>query len=156
VAAAALGLLAGCGGSSSPSGDATLTIYASADAPAFAAGASAELAKHDGQAAGLPVTLVALGDATGGHWDPVRIAENARMASEDSTSIAYLGELEPGATRISEPITGQAGILQISGDEVKGNPSEAGAATMRKALNAIDGADDPTDRASVRHASLGN
>ena len=124
AAAAALRAAAGCGGSSSPSGDATLTIYASADTPAFAAGARAELAKHDGKAAGLPVTLVALSDATGGHWDPVRIAENARRASEDSTSIAYLGELEPGATRISEPITGQAGILQISGDEVRGQPIE--------------------------------
>ena len=39
---------------------------------------------------------------------------NARTATEDSTAIAYVGELESGVTRTSLPITNQAGMLQVS------------------------------------------
>ena len=39
---------------------------------------------------------------------------NARRATEDSTAIAYVGELDSGTTRTSLPITNEAGLLQVS------------------------------------------
>ncbi len=39
---------------------------------------------------------------------------NARRATEDSTAIAYIGELDSGTTRTSLPITNEAGMLQVS------------------------------------------
>ena len=47
-------------------------------------------------------------------WDPVATAANARTAAQDSTTAAYIGELDTEPTRTSLPITNDAGILQIS------------------------------------------
>jgi ABC-type branched-subunit amino acid transport system substrate-binding protein len=47
-------------------------------------------------------------------WDPSLVAENAHRASDDPTAIAYLGELDYGATAVSLPITNNAGLLQVS------------------------------------------
>lgn len=41
-------------------------------------------------------------------------AANARTATEDSTTIAYIGELDSGASRSSVPILNEAGILQVA------------------------------------------
>ena len=42
------------------------------------------------------------------------MAENANRAADDPTAIAYLGELDYGATAVSLPITNDAGLLQVS------------------------------------------
>jgi ABC-type branched-subunit amino acid transport system substrate-binding protein len=42
------------------------------------------------------------------------VAENAHRAADDATAIAYLGELDYGATAVSLPITNDAGLLQVS------------------------------------------
>ena len=42
------------------------------------------------------------------------VAENASRAADDPTAIAYLGELDYGATAVSLPITNDAGLLQVS------------------------------------------
>ena len=42
------------------------------------------------------------------------MAENARAATSDSAAIAYIGEFESGATRVSLPITNEARMLQVS------------------------------------------
>jgi branched-chain amino acid transport system substrate-binding protein len=47
-------------------------------------------------------------------WSAAVAAANARRAAEDSTSIAYLGDLDSGATRFSLPITNEAHLLQVS------------------------------------------
>ena len=52
------------------------------------------------------------GDRVG--WDPDRTAENARKAVENTRTIAYIGELDSGATAISLPITNEAGFVQVS------------------------------------------
>jgi branched-chain amino acid transport system substrate-binding protein len=52
------------------------------------------------------------GDTVG--WDPDKTAENARKAVENTRTIAYIGELDSGATAISLPITNQAGFPQVS------------------------------------------
>jgi branched-chain amino acid transport system substrate-binding protein len=52
------------------------------------------------------------GDRVG--WDPDKTAENARKAVENTRTIAYIGELDSGATAISLPITNEAGFMQVS------------------------------------------
>ena len=53
-------------------------------------------------------------DPETGRWSPGRVASNARKAVQDRQTIAYLGELEAGASAISVPILNEGGILQIS------------------------------------------
>src|ERR671923_181946 len=47
-------------------------------------------------------------------WDPGRVNANAERAADDETTIAYLGELDYGASAVSVPIMNDAGILQVS------------------------------------------
>jgi branched-chain amino acid transport system substrate-binding protein len=47
-------------------------------------------------------------------WDPFQTAANARAAAYDSSTIAYLGEFNSGASAVSIPILNRAGIPQIS------------------------------------------
>lgn len=49
-----------------------------------------------------------------GLWTPLIVAENARKAAEDQTTLAYIGEGQPGASVISTPILNEAGILTVS------------------------------------------
>lgn len=127
---------AGCGAGSSSDGPAVATIYVSNPLsgggglePGSDAENGARLALidagakfQDGEVMGLGIGGAELRvkflddskqDRSFG-FDQVRTAANARMASEDSTSVAYIGELDSGATRVSLPITNQAGILQVS------------------------------------------
>jgi branched-chain amino acid transport system substrate-binding protein len=120
LALACLGAVAGCGSSSD--GDPQLTIYLSAplsgprsaDGRDVVDGAKLALADAGGAAAGTAVSLKPLDDATGNGWDGAATGANARTASQDSTTIAYIGELDSGASRTSIPITNEAGILQVS------------------------------------------
>ncbi len=118
VALAAL-IAAGCGiGDAEPADDAELTVYVStpeagpltADGREIAAGAREVLAGAGGEAGGVAVRASYLEAAS----DPAAFAANARRAVEDSTSIAYIGELDPTATLSSVPITNEARMLQLS------------------------------------------
>ena len=116
---------AGCASSGTAEpGKATLTIYVSApltgpgreDGRAAMRGAREALAEAAGEAGGYDVAAKYL-DAAGRNeapFDAVTAAANARTAAEDSTTIAYIGELYSGATRTSLPITNSAGILQVA------------------------------------------
>jgi branched-chain amino acid transport system substrate-binding protein len=42
------------------------------------------------------------------------LSDNARAAVQDKTAIAYLGELTPGTSQISVPITNELGLLEVS------------------------------------------
>jgi branched-chain amino acid transport system substrate-binding protein len=123
AAAATAVTLAACSNSPAPSSDARLTVYVSAplhgpsaaDGRDVVAGAKLALADAGGRSVGIPVEGVYLDDSAGERgWDQVQSAANARRAAEDSTTIAYVGELDAGATRVSEPITNEAGILEVS------------------------------------------
>ncbi|MCL4286249.1 MAG: hypothetical protein KJ006_01220 [Thermoleophilia bacterium] len=111
--------LAGCGPST---GEPALTVYLSAplsgpaggDGRDVAAAARAALADAGGEAGGVAVRLRVLDDAGGGGASDVLAAANARSATQDSTAIAYIGELDSGTTRTSLPITNEAGLLQVS------------------------------------------
>jgi branched-chain amino acid transport system substrate-binding protein len=121
AALAALGLGA-CGAEVEDRGDGPLTIYVSAplsgprtaDGRDVADGAALALEEAGGRTAGTEIRAKVLDGAGPSGWHPVVVARNARRASEDSSTIAYLGELESGATRVSLPITNEAEIPQVS------------------------------------------
>ena len=120
--------LTGClgGGDDEPDmieGD-VATVYSSAPrhgvsattAREVLAGERRALAERGGRSGGLRIRLRQL-PATDNRerpWDPGLVAENAHRAADDPTAIAYLGELDYGATAVSLPITNDAGLLQVS------------------------------------------
>ena len=122
-AIALIALLAGCGAPEAE-GDPELTIYvsaplsgpAAADGQDAADGAKLALADAEGEAGGVAVSAEYL-DAAGSNEsrsDPASAGRNARAATEDSASIAYIGELDSATSRTSVPITNSAGILQVA------------------------------------------
>jgi branched-chain amino acid transport system substrate-binding protein len=118
--------LSGCRGDSEESripGD-TLTIYSSlpghgVSAPAaraVAAGENLALSEAGSRAAHRRVRLVRL-DSThrgGQAWEPDLVSANAKRAADDPTTLAYLGELDYGASAVSLPTTNEKRILQVS------------------------------------------
>jgi len=123
VAALLIAFLAGCGAPEAE-GDPVLTIYVSAplsgpaeaDGQDAADGAKLALTEADGEAGGTAVEASYL-DVAGrnvSRSDPASAGENARAATEDSASIAYIGELDSATSRTSVPITNSAGILHVA------------------------------------------
>jgi branched-chain amino acid transport system substrate-binding protein len=79
-------------------------------------GARQALQEAGGMAAGRPVRLVTLNDATrrAGNWVPERVAQNARRAANDDDAIAWIGAFNSGASAIAIPILNEAAIATIS------------------------------------------
>jgi ABC-type branched-subunit amino acid transport system substrate-binding protein len=77
-------------------------------------GARLALEQAGGEAGTLAVEASFLDDAKGAGWDPIAVGANARSAAQDSSAVAYIGELDSQPTRASVPITNDAGIVQIS------------------------------------------
>ncbi|MGH2714302.1 MAG: ABC transporter substrate-binding protein [Thermoleophilaceae bacterium] len=102
----------------------TVTVYTSlphagVSAPAAratVAGLQLALEEAGGRAGDLEVDLVELDSSEPGErlWDPDRVSANAEQAADDPRAIAYLGELDYGASAVSVPITNDAGLLQVS------------------------------------------
>ena len=127
LAAVALGL-AGCGGVAvSDVAEATgghLTIYSSLPLHGPATEASEQivggeklaLADAGGRAGPFKIDYASLNDAnpTTGKWEPGMTETNAKIAAQDTSTIAYLGDFDSGATAVSLPLINAAGILQIS------------------------------------------
>jgi branched-chain amino acid transport system substrate-binding protein len=74
------------------------------------------LEANQGRAGSFAVDYVSLDDATKklGRWDERKVRANARKAARDPDTVAYLGEFNSDASRLSIPILNRAGILQIS------------------------------------------
>ncbi|MFL5907176.1 MAG: ABC transporter substrate-binding protein [Solirubrobacterales bacterium] len=112
----------GCGVSGGASIDAPVTVYVSlpltgprgAEGRDAADGARLALEQSQGKAGSIEVRAPFLDDAKGKLWDPVAVGANARQAVQDSTTAAYIGELDSEPTRASVPITNDAGIAQVS------------------------------------------
>ena len=47
-------------------------------------------------------------------WDPGTVEANAKRAADDPRTIAYVGELDRGASAVSVPRTNHADLLQVS------------------------------------------
>lgn len=119
-ASAALFGLAGCtssgngGNSLITIGGSQLTVYAS-QPPGGSGGLAAQdmlaaeklaLTQAGGRAGKFTVKLVTL--------DGRELSDNARTAIQDPTTIAYLGELQPGTSQVSVEILNQQGVLEVS------------------------------------------
>jgi branched-chain amino acid transport system substrate-binding protein len=119
---------AGCGGDDGGGGGTvsgnTLTVYSSlprqgasrVQAIPIENGAELALKQRGGKVGKWKVEYVKLDDATAaaGQWDAAPTSSNARKASQDKTTIAYIGEYNSGASAISIPILNEAGIPQVS------------------------------------------
>ncbi len=118
---------AGCGGgdaSSTRITSDTLTIYTSlplrgereADGRAVLRGQKLALQEAGGRVGSLDIGLVALDNTrtSTGRWDPRQVAANAREAAENPSTIAYIGDLDSGASAVSVPIVNEIGVLQVS------------------------------------------
>jgi branched-chain amino acid transport system substrate-binding protein len=126
IAIVAGSTLGGCAGDETVQGEGPVTVYVSlplrgpsgGDGQDAADAAELALADAGGEAGGREVRTVVLDDTEGSgvkaRWTPQQAAANARRATEDSTSIAYIGDFESGATRSSLPITNEARLLQVS------------------------------------------
>jgi branched-chain amino acid transport system substrate-binding protein len=127
AAAAASVALAGCLGGDERSTrveGGTAVVYTSlprhgvsaAAARATAAGQRLALEDAGGRAGGVEVRLVELDSAEPEErlWDPDVVSANAERAADDPRAIAYVGELDYGASAVSVPITNDAGLLQVS------------------------------------------
>jgi branched-chain amino acid transport system substrate-binding protein len=73
-------------------------------------------AQAHGVAGRWRVRLIVRDDSstTGGGWDAVDTARNARAAASDSHAAYYIGELDSGASEISGPILNVARVPQVS------------------------------------------
>lgn len=116
-------LASGCGEGGAEAG-ARVTVYVSAplhgaDAAVgrrLCAGARDGAAKAGGEVEDLKLEVVCLDAAgDGGRWTLAKVGSNARTATEDSTSVAYVGEPDPRARKQSRPIVDAAEIAEISG-----------------------------------------
>lgn len=116
-------LLAGCGEGGAEAG-ARVMVYVSAPLHGAEAeagrrlceGARAEAARSGGKVEDLELAVVCL-DAAGeeGRWTLARVGANARRATEDSTTVAYVGEPDPRARKQSRPIVAAAEIAELGG-----------------------------------------
>src|SRR3954453_8644114 len=81
-------------------------------------GARLALTEADGKVGDLAVRATYLDDTSGtgpnAAWTAAVAGANARRATQDSAAIAYIGDFDSGATRVSLPITNEARILQVS------------------------------------------
>lgn len=124
---AAAVLLAGCGSSLRPGErirGRILTIYFSApgqgasslDATAALHGAQIALDRVHARIGRYQIRLRTLDDSTvhSDGWDPNQTTADARLASQDPTTIGYLGDFNSGASAISIPLLNRSGIPQIS------------------------------------------
>ena len=104
--------------------DGPLTVYVSLplggisgdEGRAVSAGIRMAFGDARDRAGSIPVRLVTL-DSTRGRgepWDPGQVLANAERAKDDSSAIAYIGELDLGASAISVPETNEANLLQVS------------------------------------------
>jgi branched-chain amino acid transport system substrate-binding protein len=127
VLVAVAAIVGGCGSGQRPGNRVrgkVLTIYFSgptqgASSPAATAalnGARLALAEAHSRVGSYQIRLSALDDATpqSHGWDPNQATLNARLATQDPTTIGYLGDFNSGASAISIPLLNRVGIPQLS------------------------------------------
>ena len=132
--------VAGCGEEGVSSG-ATVSVYV---APPLCGEAKRELARENGGAGEVRVRAICLpGVESGGRLDLAATGANARRATEDSASVAFLEAPGP-ANQFSRPILDEAGIAWVN--------ASSGAVAMKRLLGAIEAADTSSLRDAVRDA----
>jgi branched-chain amino acid transport system substrate-binding protein len=128
--AIAAGLATGCGGSGAAASSNAignqLAIYSSLPLQGPSAqisqqivdGEKLALSQAGGRVGPFKIAYSSLDDSnpTGatGQWSPGVTASDAKTAAQDTSTIAYIGELDSAATAVSLPLINAAGIPQIS------------------------------------------
>lgn len=141
AACASLLLAAGCGESEGVADGATVTTYVAAP---LCAEARSALEREGARAGEVSVRVVCLASVEDGkRLDLASVGANARRATEDSTSIAYV-ENPGSANRFARPIVEEAGIAWTT--------STSGATAIGRVLDALAEADSGSLRDSVREA----
>jgi branched-chain amino acid transport system substrate-binding protein len=137
---------AGCGEAGGVAEGATVSVYAVAPA---CAGAKRVLGRHGARAGEARVRLICLSDSERGRaWTLAAVGANARRATQDSTSVAYIADRDQTADEFSRSILEEAGIAQLSG--------EPGATAMHKLLTAIEDAGSSGNLRESVEKSLGS
>jgi hypothetical protein len=117
----------GCGEAGGAGEGATVSVYV--EAP-LCAGARKELASKGDRAGKLRIRAVCLKPVEGGRRvDIAKVGADARRATEDSSSVAYISTPNLAALHASQPILESVGVPQL--------PDISGAAAMKKLLSAI-------------------
>jgi branched-chain amino acid transport system substrate-binding protein len=114
----------------------SLTIYSSLPLQGPLAPVSNDIVRAEklaireagGRAGAYDIGFVSLdsADPDTGRWSPGQVAANARKAVQDRQAIAYLGELDSGASAVSLPILNEGGILQVSPRDTYAGLTERG------------------------------
>lgn len=95
------------------------------------AGAEEALARHGVEAGGVWPEVVCLPSGEKSQkLDLAQIGANARRATEDASSIAYIGERSKSASRFSAPI--------LEAAEIKQYAQQSGNAAMTKLLRELE------------------
>jgi branched-chain amino acid transport system substrate-binding protein len=120
--------LTGCAGASSTGSNEAvggeLAIYSSLPlqgplaliSQQIVGGEKLALAATGGRVGHFKIDYVSLDDSntTDGRWSPGEASSDAKTAAQDTSTIAYLGDYNSGATAISLPLINGAGIPQVS------------------------------------------
>lgn len=144
----------GCGEDGAEEG-AQLKVYVSAplrgseaDAGRKFCAEARQAAKQAGRPGGFALRVVCLeAGGQGGRWTLARVGANARRATEDSATVAYLGEPERAARRQSQPIIEAAAIAALGG--------LSGRAAMTEVAKALEEGDSSDPRRAVFDAVEG-
>jgi len=122
------GVGGGCGESSGVAKGATMAVYV---AGALCAEARGELQDHGAEAGDVRVRAICLPSSErDGKLDLATIGANARRATEDSSSVAYIGEPTRAASKFAETILEEAQISQYA--------ATSGAKAMREVLRHLE------------------
>jgi hypothetical protein len=132
----------GCGEEGAEEG-ATLNVYVSAPGQRLCDEAREQAAQGGGSDFELRVVCL---DASGpeGNWTLAKVGSNARRATEDSASIAYIGEPTRAARKQSQPI--------IEAAEIAAMGSRNGNEAIKAITAALEEDDSDDPRAAVYDA----
>lgn len=123
---------------------ATVTAYV---ALPLCGDAKRELEKEGAGAGEVKVRLICLARTGGsGRLDLAAVGANARRATEDSTTVAYVEDRGPG-NRFARPIVEEAGIAWVGARD--------GGVAIAAVLDALDAADSSALRDSIAEALEG-
>lgn len=148
LAAGLLTTASGCGEEGAAAG-AVVRVYVSAPlrGPEAATGQrlcdeAREQATQGKDGEGHDLRVVCLDvSGKGGDWTLAQVGANARRATEDSATVAYVGEPEPAAREQSRPIVEAAGIAELGG--------LSGRQVVAKVMKAMDEGDASQPRNAV-------
>jgi hypothetical protein len=138
----AAAVIVGCGGQEGVASGATVSVYVAAP---LCAGARQALSAAGDRAGSVRLRAVCLpSERRSARLDLATVGANARRATQDSASVAYLETADPAVTKFTNPILEAAEIGWVE--------SSSGDAAMARVLHAISAAETMFLRDAVRES----